>query len=134
MSRVCQAHVESQPNDRWVVARRFGKDEILTQHLGLECSSDLHRESCYDKPNMCGSFINVASLTTRTDDDADDDDDDRPDRPDEPGPGCATRRRFVPTTGTYDAETIADGAARRRRSSRRWRPRRSPRWSTRSAR
>jgi len=76
MSRVCQAHVESQPNDRWVVARRFGKDEILTQHLGLECSSDLHRESCYDKPNMCGSFINVASLTTRTDDDDDDDDDD----------------------------------------------------------
>ena len=45
----------------------------------VECSSDLHRESCYDKPNMCGSFINVASLTTRTDDDDDDDDDDNDD-------------------------------------------------------
>ena len=62
------------------------------------------------RPLTATTTVSLSVVDDDTDDDADDDDDDRPDRPDEPGPGCATRRRFVPTTGTYDAETIADGA------------------------
>ena len=54
------------------------------------------------RPLTATTTVSLSVVDDDTDDDADDEDDDRPDRPDEPGPGCATRRRFVPTTGTYD--------------------------------